>query len=205
MYVGRFECLMDAHIEDIVQNAADNAHVDFVHAPSLGLARADLDGFWKKLISFFANLTQKTSWEPNADHPHLSWGRTEFQLELFKKITIPNGVHLAKFVGPGYIEITTSFSKVKIYMPMCITPIGPLTVRLTGRLYARPFQILMARPILRGYRNSFEQDAPIWNYGKPRLQLNMMKEEGALVNFRRWYSQFYSKNSPCLDCNQGKI
>ncbi|XP_072152063.1 cholesterol 7-desaturase nvd [Bemisia tabaci] len=89
MYVGRFECLMDAHIEDLAQNEADSVHLDFVHTPSLCTAVAGLDGFWSKWLSLFANLSQKTSWGPDADTPHLSWGRSEFQLELFKKISIP--------------------------------------------------------------------------------------------------------------------
>ncbi|CAH0394515.1 unnamed protein product [Bemisia tabaci] len=204
MYVGRFECLIDAHIEDMLQNSADNEHLGVLHASKMGLVGADLDGFWSKWLSLLAKVTPKSSWEPDADNPHLSWSRFEVLVKLFKKISFTSRKQL-KHIGPGYIEVTTLLAKTKIYGTVCVTPIGPLTVRTTLRVYGRPSHILMGRFILRSFSNIFEQDAPIWSYGKPRLQLNVVKEEDALVNFRRWYSQFYSKNSFSLDCEQRNI
>nr|XP_018896364.1 PREDICTED: uncharacterized protein LOC109030057 [Bemisia tabaci] len=196
---------MDAHTEDILQNLADNFHVEYLHVPRMGFAGADLDGFWRKWISFFVKLNQKTSWEPDADHPHLSWTRTEFQFKFLKKFFIPNGLQVVKCVGPGYVEVTTLFTNVKAYMTVLITPIGPLKVRMAGQLYTRPCHVLMGRFMLHGYYNNVEDDVTIWNYGKPRLQLNAIKEEGPLVNFRRWYSQFYSNNSFSLDYERRNI
>nr|XP_018900246.1 PREDICTED: cholesterol 7-desaturase-like isoform X3 [Bemisia tabaci] len=45
LYIGRFECLIDAHIEDMLQNSADNEHLGVLHASKMGLVGADLDGF----------------------------------------------------------------------------------------------------------------------------------------------------------------
>lgn len=59
-----------------------------------------------------------------------------------------NNTNLVFQVGPGYVEITMLIAKGKVYMTTCMTPTGPLRVRITGRLYARPFHILIARFLL---------------------------------------------------------
>lgn len=78
------------NFKDLAQNEADSVHLDFVHTPSLCTAVAGLDGFWSKWLSLLGNVTQKTSWEPDADNPHVSWSHNEVQVELLKKISIPN-------------------------------------------------------------------------------------------------------------------
>ncbi|CAH0385433.1 unnamed protein product [Bemisia tabaci] len=207
-FVGRFESTCDAHIEDGIQNLADNAHVNKVHAPRMGLAGADFDGSMRKWLSYFAVHVQKSTWEPDAYLPHLAWTRTKFQLYLFNKIPIlgANGLRvIARTIGPSIFEVSVSVWNLTAHQTFFVTPVGPLTLRVVDRIYARPFENLVGRVFLWGFKQAIEEDIMLWNYGTPRPQLNVVKEEKTLLNFRRWYSQFYSENSPSLNCQDESI
>nr|XP_018896278.1 PREDICTED: cholesterol 7-desaturase-like isoform X1 [Bemisia tabaci] len=201
-YRGRFEYLLDAHAEDLFQNFADNEHIDFLHAPRMLMVGADLEGSKRKWLPNFINLTQSTHWEPDADLPHMSRIQNELHIKLFNRITLIKSDAVSRSIGPGYIEATQSTSLGNTRFTLCITPVAPLTLRLTTRLYTRPFTILAGPITLHALKNGFEDDVMVWNYGKPRPQQNVIKEDGPIAHLRRWYNQFYSKNSPSLNCQE---
>lgn len=44
----------------------------------------------------------------------------------------------------------------------------------------------------------FERDVMIWNNKKYSSKPVLVKEDSAIQRHRRWYSQFYTENSPRL-------
>ncbi|XP_025989744.1 cholesterol 7-desaturase nvd [Solenopsis invicta] len=102
----------------------------------------------------------------------------------------------AEQIGPSYVElmIDTSFG------PMCIlqtvTPIEPLLQRVTHQIFSPPLLAPYANLIFLGECVMFERDIMVWNYKKYERQPILVREDRAILAYRRWYSQFYSDNSP---------
>lgn len=102
----------------------------------------------------------------------------------------------AEQVGPSYVElmINTSFG------PMCIlqtvTPIEPLLQRVTHQIFSPPLLAPYANLVFLGECVMFERDIMIWNHKKYERQPILVREDRAILAYRRWYSQFYSDHSP---------
>lgn len=99
-------------------------------------------------------------------------------------------------IGPSYVELMLNTS----FGPMCIlqtvTPIEPLLQRVTHQIFSPPLLAPYANLIFLGENLMFERDVKIWNYKKYERQPILVREDRAILAYRRWYSQFYSKNSP---------
>ncbi|XP_024883815.1 cholesterol 7-desaturase-like [Temnothorax curvispinosus] len=99
-------------------------------------------------------------------------------------------------IGPSYVElmIDTSFG------PMCIlqtvTPIEPLLQRVTHQIFSPPLLAPYANLVFLGECVMFQRDIMIWNYKKYERQPILVREDRAILAYRRWYSQFYSDHSP---------
>ncbi|VDN24446.1 unnamed protein product [Gongylonema pulchrum] len=81
-----------------------------------------------------------------------------------------------------------------------ITPEEPLLQRARFVMYAN-IPKLYANFFLLCEANHFERDIYIWNhkrYVKPPL---LARNDGPIGKHRRWFSQFYSENSPKLNNN----
>lgn len=99
-------------------------------------------------------------------------------------------------IGPGYVEllIDTSFGSMCILQT--VTPIEPLLQRVTHQIFS-PFLLApYAKLIFLGECLMFERDIAIWNYKKFEQQPILVREDRSILAYRRWYSQFYSANSP---------
>ncbi|EFN68179.1 3-chlorobenzoate-3,4-dioxygenase oxygenase subunit [Camponotus floridanus] len=114
-------------------------------------------------------------------------------LECFDVLVL--NVHVEQ-IGPGYVEllINTSFG------PMCIlqtvTPIEPMLQRVTHQIFSPPLMAPYANLVFLGECVMFERDIMIWNHKKYERQPMLVSEDRAIREYRRWYSQFYSTNSP---------
>ncbi|UYV83025.1 nvd [Cordylochernes scorpioides] len=52
--------------------------------------------------------------------------------------------------------------------------------------------------VLQGVCEQLERDIRVWNHKKYLHHPVLVKEDKYLVQFRRWFSQFYSPSSPTL-------
>lgn len=118
------------------------------------------------------------------------------KLILLGRFNVMNIDVRAEQIGPSYVEmmINTSFG------PMCIlqtvTPIEPLLQRVTHQIFSPPLLAPYANLVFLGECLMFERDIKIWNYKKYERQPILVREDRAILAYRRWYSQFYSEHSP---------
>jgi cholesterol 7-dehydrogenase len=101
--------------------------------------------------------------------------------------------------GPGLVNLhfKTPFGDVAIVQS--VTPVEPMVQRMLHRVYCSRFvPTFVAKMTLYLEALQVDRDVMIWNNKMWRNKPLFMKEESMMVKHRRWYSQFYSKNSPKL-------
>ncbi|XP_042365709.1 cholesterol 7-desaturase nvd isoform X2 [Plectropomus leopardus] len=141
VYRGRTEHFINAHIEEIPENAADIAHLAHLHTPGI-VSGVDLRYTNSKTWEFLRH-DWKVQWEPESEpNKHCSRMLVKHSLTVFG----------------------------------CHWPL--LDVRVVAR--------------------QFERDVMIWNNKKYISKPLLVKEDAAIQKHRRWFSQFYSENSPRL-------
>ncbi|XP_029469917.1 cholesterol 7-desaturase-like isoform X3 [Rhinatrema bivittatum] len=204
VYRGRTEHYVNAHIEEIPENAADIAHLSHLHAPGI-VSGVDLRYTNSKLWEFVKH-TWKVQWHPEPEpNKHCSQMLLEHALTLFGKHCALLDVHVvARQVGPGLVFLTFKHaffgSGVIVH---CVTPVEPLLQRVSHSIYYQANMItLIPKFILWAECMQFERDVMIWNNKKYISKPLLIKEDSAIQRHRRWYTQFYSENSPRLTFQQ---
>ncbi|KAK3605912.1 hypothetical protein CHS0354_017817, partial [Potamilus streckersoni] len=104
-------------------------------------------------------------------------------------------------IGPGiaYMEFSTILGK-GVFL-LSLTPLEPMVQRLVQNIYVSwTYPTVVAKIFMLAEAIQVERDAMIWNnkkyVGKPLFVKS--KEDSLISRHRRWYSQFYSENSPTL-------
>lgn len=127
---------------------------------------------------------------------HKAGMQLHHSLILFERFTILGLNVSVEQIGPGYVELMLNTS----FGPMCIlqtvTPLEPLLQRVTHQIFAPPLLAPYASLLFLGECLMFERDIVIWNHKKFERQPTLVREDRTILAYRRWYSQFYSANSP---------
>lgn len=122
--------------------------------------------------------------------------RMSHKLILLERFNLLNIDVCIEQIGPGYVELMLNTS----FGPMCIlqtvTPIEPLLQRVTHQIFSPPLLAPYANVVFLGECVMFERDVKVWNYKKFERQPILVREDHAILAYRRWYSQFYSDHSP---------
>ncbi|KAL3870480.1 hypothetical protein ACJMK2_038535 [Sinanodonta woodiana] len=200
-YRGRTEHIINCHIEEVPENGADVVHLRHVHEPSIA-AGTDLDKMWNILWSF-SHHTWSASWEPHAaPEEHVSTLTLSHSMKFFGKRLAPLDLKVsARQIGPGivYLDFVSLFGKgVFIHN---LTPIEPMVQRLVHNIYVSwTYPTFVAKFFMLGEAIQVERDIMIWNNKKyiDKPMFVKSKEDSVIARHRRWYSQFYSENSPRL-------
>eukprot|EP01102_Stenamoeba_stenopodia_P011666 TRINITY_DN3603_c0_g1_i1.p1 TRINITY_DN3603_c0_g1~~TRINITY_DN3603_c0_g1_i1.p1 ORF type:complete len:495 (-),score=86.12 TRINITY_DN3603_c0_g1_i1:61-1545(-) len=178
-----------AHVQEIPENGADTAHLNFLHVPfifqRLGLGK------------LFRHLWDAT-WKTVQDKDHLSEITLSQKLTMFNdKFVVPGTVVDVKITqsGPGlvFLHFQTPFGIVCVIES--VTPLAPLLQRCGHLVFAeRKVPRAFAKFVLSSLLIQFERDIPIWNNKVFLPNPLVVRQDGAIPQFRRWYSKFYSKN-----------
>ncbi|XP_065339923.1 cholesterol 7-desaturase nvd isoform X2 [Cloeon dipterum] len=200
VYRGRSEFYISAHIQEIPENGADVAHLNAIHGPSL-LAGGTLStsgflagGSWARHL-WTASWAAQTG--PNEGHKAILSLVHEFR--LFSKFAMIKMNVNAVQIGPGYVELSVDTTFGKAVILQSVTPVGPLLQRVIHRMYAAPsMPAPFANMIMLGEAIMFKRDIIVWNHKKFEDRPLLVREDKAINRYRRWYSQFYSENSPRL-------
>ncbi|XP_041370534.1 cholesterol 7-desaturase nvd-like [Gigantopelta aegis] len=204
-YRGRSEHIINAHIEEIPENGADVVHLSQVHGPVIG-AGIDLRYMWSELWAF-ARHSWDAKWEaaPPPDG-HIGKITLKHSMSLFGKRFPPIDLTVhGQQIGPGivYLRFTSWFGN-GVYI-QSLTPIEPMVQKLVHNIYVTKYMpMCVAKFLMLGEAIQVERDVMIWNNkqycAKPVLVKS--KEDSLIARHRRWYSQFYSENSPQLTFKQ---
>ncbi|XP_012536044.1 cholesterol 7-desaturase isoform X2 [Monomorium pharaonis] len=123
-------------------------------------------------------------------------------LRMCHKLVLLNSLNLmeievhAEQIGPSYVELVINTSFGSFCILQTVTPIEPLLQRVTHQIFSPPLLTPYANLIFLAECVMFERDIKIWNYKKYERQPILVREDRAILAYRRWYSQFYSDNSP---------
>ncbi|XP_077331805.1 cholesterol 7-desaturase nvd-like [Lithobates pipiens] len=200
VYRGRTEHHVNAHIEEIPENAADIAHLAFLHEPSI-LSGIDLR-YTKSKVWEFLRHTWKVQWESEpAPNKHCSKMTLKHASLVFgRHFSLLDVDVVARQVGPGIVFLTFKHSFLGQGIILhCVTPEEPLLQKVSHSIYyQKNIPAIVPRFILMAECTQFERDVMVWNNKKYISKPLLVKEDSAIAKHRRWYSQFYSDNSPRL-------
>lgn len=201
VYGGRSEHYINAHIEEVPENGADVQHLYNVHTPFM-TAGIDLRYMWNRLWSFASHLWS-AKWEAqSAPNEHIGVLTLTHQLRMFGKTVTPINMDVtASQIGPAivYLNFDTFFGR-GIYI-QSITPVEPLVQKLVHNVYIDwKLPTILATFLMVSEAIQVERDIMIWNNKKfvNKPMFVKSKEDSLIAKHRRWFSQFYSENSPKL-------
>nr|XP_018915694.1 PREDICTED: cholesterol 7-desaturase-like isoform X2 [Bemisia tabaci] len=193
-FIGRSEHMINAHIQEVPENGADLAHLNVIHSP-LMLGGSDLR-YYEKLWTAFARHHWAGTWHANTDAPHTATMHLSHEVRLFNKVRVITVKVTAEQIGPGYVELTMDTCLGRLVMLQTVTPVEPLVQKVIHRVYCPPTLLLYGHFVLSAECIMLERDIMVWNHKKYEEKPILVKEDKSILHYRRWYSQFYSKNSP---------
>jgi len=185
---GSFENHVEAHIQEIPENGSDVAHLGVLHVPFA-------------LNKWFPFISHKWSaeWKAGeAPEDHIAHIRLTQALSLFgKTMDFTSIVASISQIGPGvvYLDIATRFGKFVIAEH--VTPMQPLFQKVTHTVFGKPtfFARLVSKVVLRSFCEQFNRDVVIWNNKTYIHRPLIVKNDGNIPGFRRWYSKFYPQEA----------
>ncbi|XP_078405784.1 cholesterol 7-desaturase nvd isoform X1 [Cetorhinus maximus] len=204
VYRGRTEHYINCHIQEIPENAADIAHLSHLHTPSM-LSGSDLR-YTRARLWNFAQHNWKVEWNPEPEpNKHCSRMQVNHTFYILGRHFSLLDVHVvARQVGPGivYMLFNHSFLGRGVILH-CVTPVEPLLQRVTHCIYYQAsIPTIIPKFIMKAECIQFERDVMIWNNKKYISKPLLVKEDSAIARHRRWYTQFYSQNSPHFTMQQ---
>ncbi|XP_015278578.1 PREDICTED: cholesterol 7-desaturase-like [Gekko japonicus] len=197
VFRGITEHFVNAHIEEIPENAADIAHLSFLHGPCI-MNGVDLrhtkSKFWK-----FIKHNWKADWQPDPEpDTHCSCMTVKHYITIFgKHLPIMDVTVLAKQFGAGLVFLFFNHPFLGDgIMIHSVTPVEPLLQHVIHRMYyQRSIPGFIPKFMLWAESVQFERDIMIWNNKQYLSKPLLVKEDSAIQRHRRWYSQFYSAHS----------
>ncbi|XP_023233972.1 cholesterol 7-desaturase-like isoform X2 [Centruroides sculpturatus] len=195
-YKGRSEHILNCHIQEIMENAADSAHINCLH---------------KFGITSRINLHPENSWKYFqciiSCHPvceetfYCCKYEGIITIKLFG-ISVMHTSYELQQIGPAIM----SFQLKNLYGNGIIVygmiPEGQVRVRLIRQYYTSS-RFTGIRDYVICFFESYmlERDIQIWNYKMYLKNPVYVSKEKAIAKYRKWYSQFYSENSPRVEEN----
>lgn len=181
-YGGRTRHIVHTHLQEIHENGADVAHLPVVH--------------WRTILQWRPLWHQwGIKWEP---HPTLKW-KTNFQVSEIMKLrdwTIPftrfdvEGHH----IGPGFVHFKMQSILGPIVVVHNLLPIEGFLQQSAYEMWIPTYMpIWFAKIVLRAWANQYERDIVIWNQKVYLPAPQIIKNDGPIVQYRRWFKQFYSE------------
>jgi cholesterol 7-dehydrogenase len=191
---------INAHIQEVPENGADVPHLNFLHGPIV-LAGNDLRTTHKpsKLnpISWLQH-TWDAGWKPGkGDLGHIAFLTLRHGISLFGHDIPLLALELeAQQVGPGIVYLVFKCPFGQGAFVQSLLPVGPLEQIVTHEVWGEwRLPTVVAKFMLHGEAMQVERDVMVWNNKRFNNKPVLTKDEGLILQFRRWFSQFYSENS----------
>ncbi|KAL1130138.1 hypothetical protein AAG570_013076 [Ranatra chinensis] len=196
IYRGRNQFIVNCHVQEVSENGGDLSHFQAVHTASV-LSGSDLRFFEKACLHFFRHNWSAT-WEPSSEpgRHHVGISKLSHQITLFGKLKLATCLVDVYQNGPGYVELYFKTSFGPMVLLQTVTPVEPLLQKIVHRIYCPPLLSLYASFALFAESIMIERDIMVWNHKKYIDKPLLVKEDKTLAKHRRWFSQFYSENSP---------
>ncbi|KAK3700233.1 hypothetical protein QZH41_014408 [Actinostola sp. cb2023] len=197
VYGGQTTHVINAHCEEIPENGADINHLDHLHGSPI-LAGADLRYIFSSKWLEIMHHAWDASWSVDESNKHVGLLTLKHAVRIFGyRLPLLDFFLSARQIGPGLVYMYfTSFFGNGIFLHT-VTPEEPLLQRVEHRMYSSSYMpTIIAKFYLYGESIQIERDIMIWNHKKYMYKALLVKEDHLIGKHRRWYSQFYSENSP---------
>jgi len=185
------ESHVEAHIQEIPENGSDSAHFGVLHVEFRLL---------KLLKWLFAHEWECSAWTAcQSPNSHKATFRIGHRLKCFNR-TVPFSSIEVEIVqiGPSLVVLEVSHALFGDFIiTETVTPIAPLFQRITHGIYGKnnPFSRAVGISFLAVFTEMFTRDMMIWRNKTYKHQPILVKNDGNINAFRRWYRQFYPKNN----------
>ncbi|XP_009955959.1 PREDICTED: cholesterol desaturase daf-36-like, partial [Leptosomus discolor] len=182
---------------EIPENAADVAHLAFLHGPAI-LGGSDLRYTKSKLWDFMKHIWKAEWWPEPEPNEHCSRLLVQHTATIFgKHISLLDLTVSARQVGPGlvFLIFEHAFLGHGIIL-QTVTPLEPLLQNVVHKIYyQKNVPAIIPKFILRAECIQFERDITIWNNKQYLPKPLLVREDSSIQKHRRWYAQFYSEKS----------
>mmetsp|Transcript_15958 Transcript_15958/g.17717 ORF Transcript_15958/g.17717 Transcript_15958/m.17717 type:complete len:278 (+) Transcript_15958:249-1082(+) len=181
---GKSEHHVYAHIQDIPENGADIHHLSFVHR-----------SFAFVWLQWILEHRWDAAWDTGGpgrefmSDMYISQAFRIFGYDL--DMWIRTNINQ---VGPGIVTFVVHIPLLgRLVSVETVTPLGKYHQCVKHYMYGtRWVPIWIGKLFLQFMLRQFERDIPIWNNKIHRRKPVLVKEEGVIMRYRRWYAQFYS-------------
>ncbi|XP_070532112.1 cholesterol 7-desaturase nvd-like isoform X1 [Ptychodera flava] len=194
---GYSEHHINAHIEEIPENGGDVSHLHYLHGPIMASGvdlRYTQSWFW----DLIGRHVWDASWEQDPDEKHIGVLSLTHRMTLFGIPIAPVEMTVkAQQIGPGIVYLQFANWIGTSALLHHVTPVEPLLQRVTHTIDSSPtVPTFLSKFYLHGEIVQFERDIMVWNNKRWLSKPMLVKEDQLIAKHRRWYSQFYSENSP---------
>ncbi|CAL2045162.1 unnamed protein product [Caenorhabditis brenneri] len=198
---GRTEHEVMCHIQEIPENGADIAHLNYLHksAPPItkgsDIIKTDLsdpqpavqhvwDGKWEV----------KSEEDKHCGVMHLN----QYMTIWGYRVPLTSSKLIAEQHGPGIVHMIFDFGMWgKGVVFQTVTPEEALLQRVRFRIFSN-IPWFFVKFFMTVEAMQFERDVFVWSNKKYIKSPLLVKNDGPIQKHRRWFSQFYTENSPKL-------
>ncbi|CAN7993104.1 unnamed protein product [Ixodes hexagonus] len=191
---GKIEKRIFAHMQDIAENGADIHHFGHIHKASAFVgpeeyARVAGDSWACRAMTFeydikWSEKGVKVCVSTDLRVKLLGWNALSYHIDVWQ-------------LGPALsvAEATSPFGN--LFYVFSFTPHGPRDVRAVIQTYGDRSVLWPIRKFMENATSTMvDRDIIIWDHKTFLKNPALLKEDGAIKTFRKWYSQFYSSKSP---------
>lgn len=197
-----WEQIIDMHIQDFAENAADYAHFNFVHD--------DLDiPIGRDLFYISHNVLwhSGTPTDPDANRFSYFTDDTRVHCKFFPNYPFPQYVRpIVLFSGPGLVYFRFITPLGDILLLKTFQPFDVVKLHVQDRIYAdRLIPSFVVRFITTQALHAFLDDVIIWENKSYSFKPLVIREDGPMSKVRRWFSQFYNEDSVRVNDNLNSL
>ncbi|XP_067136911.1 cholesterol 7-desaturase nvd-like [Centruroides vittatus] len=196
LYKGRSEQIVNCHIQEIIENQADFTHFDSVHKFGISSKIILHPENWWRFVQTIINISSC----PVCEERFYCYGTEGIvTIKLFGISALQVSFQL-KQIGPAinHLDFKGIFGSGTVVL--AYIPEGPFRQRIIQHYYfSSRFAAIFDYIFSFIETLSTERDVRVWNYKMYLKNPVYMSEDKTIAKFRKWYSQFYSENSPKLD------
>jgi len=182
-YQGKTQHIVSCHIQEIPENGTDFQHFHFLHTP-----------FVLKCLWMVKHVWKATWVQSPAPNGHLADMTVCSEISMWGfKLPISFNVVITQ-IGPGLVHLNIILPMGNVLIVETVTPIGPLLQNTSHICYASRFvPRFIAKLAFKAMLTQYERDVPIWANKLLLRKPMILKEDGQVTAFRRYFKQFYSK------------
>ncbi|XP_067143717.1 cholesterol 7-desaturase nvd-like [Centruroides vittatus] len=196
LYRGRGEHIVNCHIQEIMENAADFAHFNCVHGFGLSSKINLHPENWSRFLHFTTNISRSPVCEETF-YCDIYKGIVTFK--LFGISVLRSSLEVQQ-IGPAIKHFYFKGILGNGMMVFGIILEGPVRQRVIRHYYSPSrFAAIIDYILFLFECCMFERDIRIWNYKMFLKNPVYVAGDKQIAKFRKWYSQFYSENSPRVE------